>query len=413
MSRITTISPGVILLAITLGSSTGHGAAIFWTGQTNGINDPNWTTAAANKNWIDGDSNAASFKDGDGVNFEDTPAVGPTAIMIQGFGVAPSSVVFQNNNKTFSFTGGPIIGDTSLNLVGAGVVELANVNAYTGGTSVGGTLIVPRVNGSNTGTGDVDVAGELRGNAVLRGRVKTLDGGKVAPGVVHGGTLSLGGLDMGAGGTYLWELASHSVDNPGEDFDLIFLAAGNLVLGPNAILAISFVDTATFPQESIPFWRIDHQWKVIDVFDPSQNSGNMTFGQLLDASYDAGVFTTFVGTGPDQGDVFLRFTAVPETVPEPGSLGLIGPGILGAIGHGWLRRRLAATRRTQRPRQVLRWWMVLAVVVILWGTSPLPPWPRPFPMLSSSNCSRTWAATSLKHETRPRRTSPASRRVDG
>ncbi len=56
-------------------------------------------------------------------------------------GVQPGSVTVSNSNTSYTFTGGPITGYTSL-ITGTGMTTLANTNSYTGGTYVtSGTLV--------------------------------------------------------------------------------------------------------------------------------------------------------------------------------------------------------------------------------------------------------------------------------
>ena len=95
-----------------------------------------------------GVTNTAAF---DHVTFDDTGSGG--AVQING-SVEPESLVFNNNSKEYTLTGGHIIGSTSLVLSGTGTVVLDNTNTYTGGTYVNsGELVAMNdealANGSN------------------------------------------------------------------------------------------------------------------------------------------------------------------------------------------------------------------------------------------------------------------------
>ena len=118
-----------------------------WTGATNN----NWSVSAADTNWTGG----AAFTNGTGVNFDDT-AVGNTTIKIAAGGVQPSTVLFNNNVNSYSFSGGAISGTASVTLSGSGTVTFNSPNTYSGGTFVNaGTLV--DTNGAALGSGVVTI----------------------------------------------------------------------------------------------------------------------------------------------------------------------------------------------------------------------------------------------------------------
>lgn len=110
-------------------------STLVWTGALDGIWDVNTTT-----NFSGGSS--GKFNDGDRVTFDNTGS--NTTIAIASSGVAPGSVTFSNTTaKTYSLSGGPIKGTTSLTVSGGGHVTLSSANTYTGGTLVSqGTLTI-------------------------------------------------------------------------------------------------------------------------------------------------------------------------------------------------------------------------------------------------------------------------------
>src|SRR5208282_5489111 len=124
---------------------------ITWTGNTSG----NWTTSASAQNWILNGS-ATSFVTGDNVTFDDS-APGTANISITDTTVAPSSVTFNNSNKSYVISGpGAITGGTSVVLNNTGNVTISSNNSYTGGTVVNnGNLTLSGNN--NFGSGVITV----------------------------------------------------------------------------------------------------------------------------------------------------------------------------------------------------------------------------------------------------------------
>jgi hypothetical protein len=58
-------------------------------------------------------------------------------------------------------------------------------------------------------------------------------------------------LDLSAGGTNVWELAALTTAGEGVNFDQIILTDGNLALGANARLRLSFINSASAPNALI------------------------------------------------------------------------------------------------------------------------------------------------------------------
>src|SRR5262249_7150490 len=92
------------VVIVACGAGVGRADDLTWTGQSNGKNDGNWTTKAANMNWKN-NAGATSFANGDDVTFDDS-APGSTAVTIRNDGVAPGKVLFDIANKNYTLSGG-------------------------------------------------------------------------------------------------------------------------------------------------------------------------------------------------------------------------------------------------------------------------------------------------------------------
>ena len=142
---------------------TGSGANNLPTRQTLSwaTSSGNWDTVATN--WTGSVSGTgATFLNGESVTFGEptapnsvvtissTTAISPSGGMLTG--VTPLSMTISNTSNAYTFTGGPIIGTTSLTKSGAGLATLATSNSYTGGTFItGGTLATGAAGGSALG----------------------------------------------------------------------------------------------------------------------------------------------------------------------------------------------------------------------------------------------------------------------
>ena len=217
--------------------------------------------------------------------------------------------------STVEGSGGPVIaaplgGNVGLTKAGPGVVMLAGNNTYTGPTVVDeGRLIVygSIAAGSNV---SVQNGATLGGAGTLYGNVGGAAGGNIAPGMSTNvssctGTLTINGdLDLSAGVNVTWELSDLSEASPGSNFDQI-VVGGSLTLGANASLTLDFglLDTQDRPDNATLdcFWFSGHSWKIIDV----DNIGGGNFGQVVNATYAKGTFSTSIGSG---SDVFLNYT---------------------------------------------------------------------------------------------------------
>ncbi len=195
----------------------------------------------------------------------------------------------------------------------AGRTLLTGANTYTGGTLVAaGTLIVNNFSGSGTGTGVVTVngPGTLAGSGGIAGPVNC--SGTISPGQSAGVLTLGGGLDLSAGGTNIWELASLSDGGEGTNCDQLVLTGGNLALGGASKLQINFINAATPPSDQNPFWLMSHTWKIIDLEGAASNVGLTKFTTLLNGAYATGSFTNRTD---EAGNVLLTYIATPAARP--------------------------------------------------------------------------------------------------
>ncbi len=203
-------------------------------------------------------------------------------------------------------------------VVNTDIVTLAN-------TRIGGTAQFTR---NLSVTADTALApGDVNTNTTQTGLSVTsntaLVSGNVNAIINHSGSMMfLNGVAFGSSSLYEWglgALADAATGAGGTEFDLIVVSGGQLRIDPLATLVIGFDDPSLLPQSSDPFWTAPRTWKVIDVTGLASNPGNAGFSLLSNAAFSSGSFDTFVGGGADTGDIFLRFTPV----PEPGTFGVL------------------------------------------------------------------------------------------
>lgn len=229
-------------------------------------------------------------------------------------------------------------GVTSIQKTNSSTWTLNGANSYTGTTSVsGGTLLM---NGSISGAAGavtVTAAGTLGGAGTFNTPVTV--SGFIAPGSTTAGagilrvnsSTAINGLDLGSGGTYLWDLkslADNTTGTAGTHFDQITLSGlANLVLGGTSKLTLNLSDVAG-PDSADPFWLSSRQWTIVDADATTTNTGSTNFSEITNGSYAAGTFST---AADSLGNVILTFTPV----PEPSALLMI----VGSGGLLMVRRR--------------------------------------------------------------------------
>jgi hypothetical protein len=176
-----------------------------------------------------------------------------------------------------------------------------------------GTLLANNSSGSATGPGNVLVTnlGVLGGTGTIAGAVTVMTNGSIAPGA-SAGTLTLqNGLDASSGGTYIWELAANSTSGPGNNFDVLAVNGGSVVLGGTSKLALNFIGSATSPDSSNPFWQSARSWTILTVGGTASNPGPAAFASITN-SYAAGTFTNYADVN---GNIVLAFS--PNLAPPP------------------------------------------------------------------------------------------------
>jgi autotransporter-associated beta strand protein len=195
----------------------------------------------------------------------------------------------------------------------AGRTILSGVNSYSGGTIINaGTLLVNNPFASGTGSGFVAVSnnGTLGGSGIIAGPVTVA--GTLAPGQSVGTLTFEGGLDLSAGGTNIWELADLTTSGDGVNFDQTVLTAGELLLGPNAKLQLSFINAASAPHAGHPFWLTSHTWKIVSLAGTATNPENTRFGTIVNGTYPPGAFTNYADA---EGNIMLAYVAHPAPAP--------------------------------------------------------------------------------------------------
>ncbi len=156
-------SGGVLSLTV-----SGIAGNLQWTGGSSGV----WFSGSGSQNWFNtSNASADNFFAGDNVTFSDSGSASPN-VAISG-SVAPASLVISNSAVNYTFSGGPIIGSTSLFKTGPGSLVITESNTYTGGTTVNGGML--QLSGSNL----LSLAGAI---------------------TTTGGTLDLGGLGQSTSG---------------------------------------------------------------------------------------------------------------------------------------------------------------------------------------------------------------------
>ena len=142
-------------------------ADITWTGSENGV----WDFYTTKNFLLTGTSDKDGFVTDDNVVFNDEALVTDITISDD---VYPGSVVFLNNEKTYTFDGKAIAGESSVKVAGNGTVVLNNRNTYNGGTFIEGGVLRP----ASLGNADGQEYGAL-GNATAKISMS------------HGGTLDI------------------------------------------------------------------------------------------------------------------------------------------------------------------------------------------------------------------------------
>jgi autotransporter-associated beta strand protein len=247
-----------------------------------------------------------------------------------------STLTAGGNGQNTTYSGG-ISGSGGFSKVGAGILELAGANTYSGQTSVNDGEL--KLNGSIAGTINVAVIATLSGTGTVGGNATIA--GTHSPGNSPGTQTFNGDLTYSPGAIVNWELITNTTGSAGVNYDQIIMPTGTLTFSGSTTLALSFNSPGSSVDWSNSFWNVNRAWVIYDLSGGAVSGISNLFvgGSLLDAQGDAlsptgrGFFTTsLVGQ-----DVILNFVAV----PEPATLGLLATG-LAAGGYSLVRRKRAA-----------------------------------------------------------------------
>jgi autotransporter-associated beta strand protein len=206
--------------------------------------------------------------------------------------------------------------DGGLKKSGAGILTLTGTtNNYTGATTVqAGTLQVNTTNGTGTGAVLVKSGATLGGTGSIAGPITLEAGAKLAPGASAGtltvGTLTLDAAVNGVGaGALVFEIGSTS----------------DKVIGSSISYGVGELDLGDFTFSSLAGIAPGNYTLLTGV-----TAGNL--GPNTTASNVAGLSGYDAQLSQNSGDVVLTLTGV----PEPGTAGVIGAGMLGLLAR---RRR--------------------------------------------------------------------------
>lgn len=205
----------------------------FWTGSVNS----NWDISTT-ANWSS-NSLATTYTDSASVQFNDTAAQSSIYVTTT---VSPGAVLVTNNTKNYTFSGSPIGGSGTLTKSGTGTLNLANANAYSGGTVISqGVLqlgVANAVPGGSAG-GDVTVSGTLDLNTFSES-LNGLNGSGIVD-TLAGGTPT---LTLGANGDS--GIFSGVIRNTQGTLALLKTGSGTLTLsGANAYTGGTIITNGT------------------------------------------------------------------------------------------------------------------------------------------------------------------------
>ena len=211
-----------------------------------------------------------------------------------------------SNIPSVNLSGGKILEMTGGTTISGGSLTIGNGTFQTGAITIGsgGTLEMGAGQTFTSGAITVNSGGTLGGGGTAPAAVVVNAGGKIAPGDPSTQTYSAG-LNMSAGGTYDWQLASPPKDNntgvAGTDYDTVKVTAGSLVLNgtSNFHVDLGLLSPGDQPDGSNnnAFWHSSHSWNALSVSSLSQISGQQNFDTVQNGKYFAGDFATQTSNG--------------------------------------------------------------------------------------------------------------------
>jgi autotransporter-associated beta strand protein len=154
-----------------------------------------WDTSTANftgSTYADGNSVSFADKDGNG----NTLSSAAGSVSVQGGGVNPSVVNFDNQNLTYTLSGGAIGSTASVYVNGGGTVIFQSANSYSGGTFVNNGKL-QAASGALPSSGNVTIASS--------GSLAIGNGSSLTP-----SSLTTGNQTWNGGGSYLPKVDGNS-----------------------------------------------------------------------------------------------------------------------------------------------------------------------------------------------------------
>jgi hypothetical protein len=198
---------------------------------------------------------------------------------------------------------------------GSSYVRIGGDNSdFSGSIVVNGQLDLANASSTrSTGIGAVIVNGSISGYGGIRG--DTTIHGFVEPGLLsHGDKTNQTknrlyfGADVALDGFYGFTFAAYSEV---VGFSQIFLTDpdAHLTLGPSTKFYMDYDNIEGAGSSNDPFWKNDHDWRVIDVAGVNPVVGQFQLAGIYEAKY--GTFSVIINGG-DGNDVVLRYSVVPE-----------------------------------------------------------------------------------------------------
>ena len=240
-------------------------------------------------------------------------------LTINGTGNVAITGVVSNNTSSAS----------ALTYSGSGTLTLSGANTYTGATTISaGVLVVDGSLAAGTTT-TVGMLGKLGGSGTLNGPVTV--NGTHAPGNSPGFQTFSGGLSYASGSHLSWDLVGNTSSNRGTSYDGVDVSGGafNLASGSIIDLVLSGVNFAN------AFWDSNQAWQVVRLSGTATAADTNVFSLGAISGGDPTGQGSFSSTRESNGDVMLRWTAVPEASASA---------LLALAALAGLRRRRAGIR---------------------------------------------------------------------
>jgi hypothetical protein len=202
-------------------------------------------------------------------------------------GILTTGALIVGSGGEFNWTGG------TLDVTGPAGVTIGSAGPLTTVDLSGGKGL------QTTNAITVSSGGSITGGGTVSGQVVVTSGGKVSPGDPAIQTYN-GGLNLGGGGAYDWQLATPPKDNSsgtvGVDFDQVQVTGGNLALGGtsnfNVNLGLLIAGDLPGGANNNSFWKSAHIWSAIQVSGAGTNTGGTNFVTVANGSYSVGSFAT-------------------------------------------------------------------------------------------------------------------------